>query len=81
MLILLFWEGLQIRNESMLSGLPKNLLLAIICKIKVRAGDWAEGTVEWKVWGRRRMKRREDHRREGGRKVEEKHMAWRNHKL
>ena len=57
-----------------------NLLLTLICKIKARAGDWAEGKVDLKVWGRSR-ERREDNEGGGGRKVKQKHVSWRNHKF
>lgn len=58
-----------------------NLLPILTCKIKARAGDWAgEGKVELKNWGK---KREGDNGggEGGGRKMELKHVAWRNHKL
>jgi hypothetical protein len=56
-----------------------DLLSTLICKIKARANDWAgEGKAKLKVWERRRGKKND---RGGGRKVEQKHIVCRNHKL
>lgn len=54
-----------------------NPLPTLTCKIKARAGDWAvEGKAELKSLGQK-----EEEGRESGRRMEEKHVAWRNHKL